>query len=109
MIEEQHVFIVDDDAEIRDSLRILLESVTDGRDADCIVLDHNLAGMSGLDLVAVLRARGVITPVVIVSGNGKPLLARAVKEGVHAVLRKPLAADALLSWLEQVFSGGAGE
>lgn len=77
---------------------------TDGRDGDCIVLDHNLLGMSGLDLIALLRARGVTTPAIIVSGQGKPLLDRAAKEGVHAVLRKPLAADALLSWLQQIFS-----
>ena len=81
--------------------------VTDGGDADCIVLDHNLSGMSGLDLIALLRARDVTTPAIIVSGHGDALLDRAAKTGVHAVLRKPLAADALLSWLEQIFSGDA--
>lgn len=121
--ELRRILVVEDDEAVRASTRTLLEAqgflvrdfadaesflaATDGRDADCIVLDHNLAGMSGLDLIAVLRARGVTTPVVIVSGNGKPLLTRAAKEGIHAVLRKPLAADALLSWLEQIFSGGA--
>jgi two-component system, LuxR family, response regulator FixJ len=122
-VEMRRILVVEDDEAVRASTRTLLEAqgflvrdfadaesflaATDGRDADCIVLDHNLAGMSGLDLIAVLRAQGVVTPAIIVSGNGKPLLTRAAKEGVHAVLRKPLAADGLLNWLEQIFSGQA--
>jgi FixJ family two-component response regulator len=60
--------------------------------------------MSGLDLIAILRASGITTPAVIISGEARPILDRAAKEGVHAVLRKPLAADALLGWLAQIFS-----
>lgn len=119
---KRRIYVVEDDEAVRASTRALLEArgflvrdfadaesflgVTDGSDADCIVLDHSLTGMSGLDLIALLRSRGVETPVVMVSGNGKPLLARAAREGVHAVLRKPLAADALLNWLDQIFSVG---
>jgi FixJ family two-component response regulator len=119
---KRRIFIVEDDEAVRASTRALLEArgflvrdfadaesflaATDGRDADCIVLDHNLTGMSGLDLIGILRSRGVETPAVMVSGNSKPLLARAAREGVHAVLRKPLAADGLLNWLDQIFSAG---
>lgn len=119
-VGKRKIFVIEDDEAVRASTRALLEArgflirdfadaesflaVTDGRDADCIVLDHGLTGMSGLDLIGLLRSRGVETPVVMVSGNGKSLLARASREGVHAVLRKPLAADALLSWLDQIFS-----
>jgi two-component system response regulator FixJ len=119
---KRRICVVEDDEAVRASTRVLLEArgflvcdfadaesflaATDGSDADCIVLDHSLTGMSGLDLIALLRSRGVWTPVVMVSGNGKPLLARAAREGVHAVLRKPLAADALLNWLDQIFSAG---
>lgn len=114
------VLIVEDDEAVRASTRLLLEAqgylvrdfanaeiflqATDGRDADCVLLDHNLPGLSGLDLVAILRSRGIQTPAVIVSGSGKAILARAAKEGVHVVLRKPLAADALLTWLEQILA-----
>jgi FixJ family two-component response regulator len=122
-VEKRQIFVVEDDEAVRASTRALLEAqgfdvrdfadaetflqATDGRDADCIVLDHSLSGMSGLDLIAHLRALGVTTPVVIVSGDGKALVERAAQEGVHAVLRKPLSADALLSWLEQIFPQGA--
>lgn len=122
-VKKRQIFVVEDDEAVRASTRALLEAqgflvrdfvdaeafllVTDGGDADCIVLDHNLSGMSGLDLIALLRARDVTTPAIIVSGHDNALLDRAAKTGVHAVLRKPLAADALLSWLEQIFSGDA--
>ena len=118
-IKKRQIFVVEDDDAVRASTRTLLEAqgfrvrdfanaeafleTADGRDADCIVLDHALSGMSGLDLIAILRARGLTTPVVIVSGGGKPLHARAAKEGVQAVLHKPLAAEALIAWLEQIF------
>ena len=121
-VGKRKIFVIEDDEAVRSSTRTLLEArgflvhdfadaesflaATDGRDADCIVLDHSLTGMSGLDLIGLLRSQGVETPVVMVSGNGKSLLARAAREGVHAVLRKPLAADALLNWLDQIISTG---
>lgn len=117
-VEKRQIFVVEDDEAVRTSTRALLEAqgfrvrdfadaeaflqATEGREADCLVLDHNLSGMSGLDLIALLRARGVTTPAVIVSGHGRPLVERAAKQGVLAVLRKPLAADALLQWLDQI-------
>jgi FixJ family two-component response regulator len=119
-VEKRQIFVVEDDEAVRASTRALLEAqgylvrdfadaetllqVSDGRDADCIVLDHQLSGMSGLDLIARLRASGITTPAIIISGDARPILGRAVEEGVHAVLRKPLAADALLSWLAEIFS-----
>ena len=118
-VEKRQIFVVEDDDAVRASTRTLLEAegflvrdfadaeaflqATDGRDADCIVLDHDLSGMSGLDLIVLLRARGVATPAVIVTGGGKLLMERTVKKGIHAVLRKPLVAEALLTWLKQLF------
>ena len=114
------IFIIDDDDAVRASTRALLEAqgyaVRDffsaeqfletarGHSADCLVLDVNLSGMSGVELIEQLRAQGVQTPVIIVSANGKQTMARATRAGVAAILRKPMAADALLHWLEQIFS-----
>ena len=47
----------------------------DAATAGCIVLDYNLPGMTGLDLIRQLRAEGVQTPAIMVSGNGKQLVA----------------------------------
>lgn len=118
-IEKRQIFVVEDDEAVRASTRTLLEAegfsvrdfadaeaflqATDGRDANCIILDHTLSGMAGLDLIALLRAQGVKTPVIIVSGNSRKLAERAAREGVHIVLQKPLAAEALLEWLERLF------
>ena len=114
------VFVVEDDEEVRVSTRALLEAwgyaVRDfscGEDviacgeagsAGCIVLDYNLSGMTGLDVIRKLRADGVQTPAIMVSGNGKQLVEAAAKAGVAAVLRKPLSAEALEQWLAQIFS-----
>jgi len=113
------VFIVEDDDEVRASTRTLLEAsgyavreFANGEDviasgdaatAGCIVLDYNLSGMTGLELIKQLRAEGVQTPAIMVSGNGKQLAEAAAKVGVAAVLRKPLSAEALVQWLAQIF------
>ena len=114
------VFVVEDDEEVRVSTRALLEAsgyavrefasgedviaAGDAGTAGCIVLDQNLSGMSGLDLIRQLRTQGVLAPAIMVSGNGRQLIAAANRAGIAAVLRKPLSAEALEQWLEQIFS-----
>ena len=74
----------------------------DDRQARCIITDYHLPGITGMDLIESLRKQGVATPAIIVSANGKDLIARASRAGVAAVLRKPMAAEALIQWLEQI-------
>ena len=118
--EHRLVFIVEDDEAVRASTRALLEAsgytvrdyasaeqllaVGNVAEAGCMVLDYNLPGMSGIELVESLRAQGNRTPAIIISSNGKQLIARAAKAEVAVVLRKPTAADALTQWLEQIFT-----
>jgi FixJ family two-component response regulator len=118
--ETRLVFIVEDDEGVRGSLRALLEassyavkdyasaeqllSTANIREAGCIVLDHNLPGMTGLELIEVMRVQGVHTPAIIVSGSRQDLIARAARAGVAAVLRKPMAAEALMVWLDEIFA-----
>jgi two-component system response regulator FixJ len=115
------VFVVEDDEEVRTSTRALLEAsgyavceFASGEEliaagsaatAGCIVLDYNLSGMTGLDMIQALREQGIVTPAILVSGNGKQLIQAANKAGIAAVLRKPLSAEALEQWLEEIFSG----
>ena len=68
------------------------------------MLDHHLPGISGLDLLEALRATGVTTPAIMITGNGPHLEARAARAGALATLRKPLSADLLSQWLEKVFA-----
>ena len=115
------IFVIEDDEAVRASTRSLLEAqgyavrefasaeglleTGDCRQADCLVLDDNLPGLSGMELIEQLRAQGVRVPAIIVTANGRQIVARAARAGVAAVLRKPLAADGLLQWLEQIFAG----
>jgi FixJ family two-component response regulator len=107
------VFIVDDDRNVRDSLRRLLTSVglvaqvfdtaqaflTASRpDApSCLVLDVRLPGLSGLDLQRELAAADISLPIVFLTGYGDiPMSVRAMKAGAVEFLTKPFREQDLL-------------
>jgi two-component system response regulator FixJ len=107
------VFVVDDDAEARDSLRGLLEPLglsvrTFGTAPElleqmgedpfgCLILDVRLPGMSGLQLLEELRSRGVHLPTIVLTGHTDVNVAvRALKVGAFDFLEKPLGDQPLL-------------
>jgi two-component system response regulator FixJ len=110
------IFIVDDDADVRDSLRILLESsgfkvetydsavsfLTNEiykRDG-CLVADIRMPDMDGLQLQEELIKRGSKVPVIIMTGHGDvPLAVRAMKAGAIDFLEKPFDDATLLDSL----------
>ncbi|SEO79098.1 response regulator transcription factor [Aquisalimonas asiatica] len=111
--QEPRIYVVDDDADVRDAIAFLLES--DGLSArvfahpgallgeisvhsrGCLVLDVRLPGMDGLQLLEALHARGVTMPVVFISGHGDiPLAVRAVQAGALDFLEKPFRDQVLL-------------
>lgn len=109
----QTVFIVDDDAAIRDALTQLLETASlqveshsDGRAflaayaedrPGCLLLDIAMPGMSGLEVQAALRARGLAIPVVFLTGHGDiPLAVQALQSGAVDFLEKPIQGAMLL-------------
>ena len=112
------VFVIDDDEGVRASTRALLEAsgfsvqtfasgeellaAGTAGEAACFVLDHHLSGMTGTELMETLRAQGLHTPAIMVTSNGTQLSVRAAKAGLTAVLRKPLAGDALADWLDRL-------
>jgi len=109
------VCVVEDDAEVRASARLLLESTgyrvadfanaeaflraTDGRDAACLVFDLHMGGMTGLELLESLRSAGVQTPAIIVTASGDDLEERCARAGTLALLRKPPSASDMLGWI----------
>jgi FixJ family two-component response regulator len=116
------VAVVDDDDDVRESLRFLLE--TAGYDvrvyesaqayldqlADrapaCLVLDHHMPQITGVELLAQLRQRGADLPTALITGSPSPdLVRRANALGVTRVLEKPLADDALLRFVRCATSG----
>lgn len=114
------VCVVDDDEAVRDSMRILLESlgmeVTDFRsatdflaqdgetDVGCLLLDLHMPGMTGLELLEHLRDEGTRLPTIIITGRSDPVLReRAIRAGALALLDKPVDGDLLVSSLERAF------
>ncbi len=107
------VYVVDDDAALRDSLRWLLESAGhrvatcasaeaflaayDAKQAGCLLLDIRMPGMSGLQLQDELERRGYAIPIVFITGHGDvPMAVNAVKKGALEFVEKPFNAQALL-------------
>jgi RNA polymerase sigma factor (sigma-70 family) len=118
MSQLSNVYIVDDDAGVRDSLEILLrlhgyaptsfasgEAFLDqvaGRASGVVLLDLRLPGMSGAQVQAELSARGVGWPVVMVTAHGDVASARnALKAGASDFIEKPIQEPALLAAIEQ--------
>ena len=110
------VHIVDDDAEVRTSLTLLLQAFgfearehesgdaflarPRPNDDDVIVLDLRMPGKSGLDVLSVLRAEGVCAGVIIVTGHAGPEAINACTgQGVLAFLEKPFDPMALIDIL----------
>ncbi len=107
------VYVVDDDAAVRAALVSLLASVgqaatafdsaaaflaADCPDApSCVILDVRLPARSGLDLQRDLRAKGVATPIVFISGHADVAMAvGAMKAGALEFLTKPFRDQDLL-------------
>jgi FixJ family two-component response regulator len=100
------IYVVDDDYDVRASLRFLLE--TEGFDvrtfrsgvallgsstrnrADCLVVDYKMAELDGLELATRLRRLEVSTPIILITGYpDENISAKASSAGVYHVLLKP--------------------
>jgi FixJ family two-component response regulator len=112
------VFVVDDDAPMRESLKNLIRSVglrvelfgsaqefLRSKRPDlpsCLVLDVRLPGLSGLDLQKRTGDAGIEIPIVFISGHGDiPMSVRAMKAGAVEFLTKPFREQDLLDAIEQ--------
>jgi two-component system response regulator FixJ len=101
------VFLIDDDAGVRDSLTLLLslrgmstqpfataESFVDSYNpehAGCILTDLRMPGMTGLELQAALSERHIDVPLVVLTAHGDVATARAaLKNGAFDFLEKPV-------------------
>ncbi|KMO42293.1 hypothetical protein VQ03_11165 [Methylobacterium tarhaniae] len=105
------VFVVDDDADLREALAGLFRSVDlaavtyasateflaaellAARHADapgCLVVDVRMPGLSGLDFQARLAEHGIRLPIILMTGHGDiPMSVRAMKAGAVDFLAKP--------------------
>ncbi|MBW8459043.1 MAG: response regulator [Thiobacillus sp.] len=117
----QTVFVVDDDAAMRDALVELLETAglqveahADGPaflaayEADrtgCLLLDMAMPGMTGLEVQAALNTRGLTIPTLFLTGHGDiPMAVRAVQTGAVDFLEKPIQGAALLERVQRALA-----
>src|SRR3982751_4344330 len=119
----QSVHIVDDDEAVRDSLAALVEAAgllaktyasaiellnsPGGQAADCFVADIRMPEMDGLQLQQELTRRGVLVPLIIITGYADVGLAvQAMKAGASDFLEKPFEGERLLASLRDALEQG---
>jgi len=107
------IYVVDDDSDVRHAIRSMLESdnrlVEDYVDAEsfltayrpgcnaCLLIDANLPGMSGLELLKRLKDAGHLVPAIMITGNSDvPMAVEAMKAGASDFLEKPIRGAELL-------------
>lgn len=117
MTEQQtsEVVVVDDDEAVLESFRFMLElagfrvatyaSATaflehHDRRPLCLILDQHMPAMTGLDLIARLRADRIDFPVMLITSAPSPaIVARAVEIGIERVLEKPASEAELIHFV----------
>ena len=112
------VFVIDDDASVRQSIQDLVESVglnskafasaleflsyERGEGPSCLVLDVRLPGMSGLDLQRKLSSDVFKVPIIFITGHADiPMTVKAMKAGAVEFLTKPFREQDLLDAIQR--------
>jgi FixJ family two-component response regulator len=118
---EPIVFVIDDDRMVRDGLRSVIKSVglrvetfasaqefLEAKRLDapaCLVLDVRMPGLSGLDLQKKLREAQIHLPIIFITGHGDiPMSVRAMKDGAHEFLTKPVRGQDLLDAVQKAIA-----
>lgn len=114
------VYLVDDDEDIRtavprslrkrgydvaafDSASAFLAGY-DGMGAGCLLLDHGMPDMTGLELQKLLNAKGSLLPIIFITGHGGvPESVQAIKGGAVDFLEKPFRQAVLVERIEMAF------
>jgi two-component system, LuxR family, response regulator FixJ len=116
------VALIEDDAAVLHSLRLLLESrglavrCFDSAESflaamaeclpTCVVTDVRMPGLSGLDLQRELKRQGLGVPVILITGHGDIEMAvTAIKEGAFDFIEKPFNDEHLTRSIEKAIAG----
>lgn len=111
------VFVVDDDNDVREGLKALLDSVGTrsevfrstrdflnhklGDEPSCLILDVRLPGASGLDLQRELADAHIKIPIIFISGHGDiPMTVKAMQAGAVGFFTKPIREQELLDSIQ---------
>ncbi len=122
MKDDLTVFVVDDDAALREALVLVMSSVGlaaeayvsaedflnayDPRRPGCLVLDVRMPGMGGLALQERLAARGIDLPIIFLTGHADVRMSvRAMKGRAFGFLEKPFNDQELLDQIRECLNG----
>ena len=110
------VIVVDDDGAVRNSLKFSLEiegfavrtysdgnellSGTDLATSRCLIVDHNLPGMTGLEAIARLRERHVLVPAILITTHPSAAVTERAAKAAVPIVEKPFLEDALLNQIQ---------
>ena len=112
--ERRTVAVVDDDHAVRDLLRFLLEVIgypveifasaaeflrANVRHYACLILDHHMPNMTGLELARRLRADGSVIPILLITGSPSPTIAASAAELGIEVLENPPGEETLIHFI----------
>jgi two-component system response regulator FixJ len=123
MSGERKVYVIDDDAAMRDSLNFMLEAagfdvtmfdtatkflnVLPRLDFGCVVSDVRMPGIDGIELLKRMKALKSRFPIVIITGHGDvPLAVEAMKLGAVDFLEKPFEDDRLIAMIDAAIRQG---
>lgn len=118
------VVLVDDDVALRMSLEFSLDlegfevlALESGEalllvqslpvEGACLVLDQNLPGVTGVETLRQLRARGVTLPALLITSHPPPSVREAAKAHGARIVEKPLLGDALTAHIVQAIEQSA--
>lgn len=118
MTMQSTVFVVDDDAAVRDSLELLFDSTGmavesfasasrfieyyDPARPGCLVLDIRMPDMDGMELQQALNDRQISLPIIFITGHGEVSLSvKALKEGAYDFIEKPFEDEVLLESIQE--------
>lgn len=124
MDNEPAVHIVDDDEAIRDAILFQLETAgltavaypsaeafLEGASdivSGCLLTDLRMPGMSGIELVHVLKERGFTLPIIMMTGHGDVSVAvEAMKAGIRDFIEKPLDDEHLLTLVREALAAAS--
>ncbi len=118
------IFVVDDDPAVRETLSMVLSAagyqvicfadgaallaVARGRTPACVLLDVNIPGASGLDILKELRGEDYPAPIFMISGQGDIAMAvSAIKNGALDFIEKPFRGSDIVTRLDEAITAYA--
>lgn len=114
------VAVVDDDPAIRHSLKFALEvegfavrvypgaaellNDLETAGAECLVIDQNMPGMKGLELISSLRGRKEFTPAILMTSHPTAWLRENADKAGVAIIEKPLLGNSLIDRIHEALT-----